>query len=90
LAVAHPERNFQSAVVLCVLFGADCILASQHLHKSMALVLVDDASLNSAITGENGLELWLGASVIWVSEFNGSTWTRIVTLTLHRPRTAFG
>lgn len=58
----YSKGIFKTSGILHAFLCADSILARQHLHKCMALVLVDNASLDSAVAGENATQFGLGTS----------------------------
>jgi hypothetical protein len=58
----YSKGIFKTSSILHTVLCADSILARQHLHKSMSLVLVDNASLDSAVAAENAAQFGFGTS----------------------------
>lgn len=60
-APACPEVVVRASILHHAVFGSFRILARQHLHEAVALVPVDNASLNFAKVAEDATELAFGA-----------------------------
>lgn len=67
--MTYSEGKLAGAGIFHVFFGIDGILAGEHLDECMALVLVDDASLNGAEASKYSSELRFGASTCIVLEY---------------------
>lgn len=63
----YSKGIFKASGILHAFLCADSILARQHLDKCMALVFVDDASLDSAVAAENATQFGFGTSDTGVS-----------------------
>lgn len=61
--VTYSQSDFQVPVILGAFFSSQGVLPGEHLDECVALVLVDDAGLDSAEAAENATQLLLRASV---------------------------
>lgn len=81
LCLTYSQWKFAGAVFFHVFFGGERVFARQHLDKGVALVLVDDACLNCAITVEYSSKLSLRTSTCKFTIRNG-----LGTLAINRGR----
>lgn len=96
--ITYPELEVLAAHVLHSGLRSLSVLAEKHLHKRMALILVDDASLDLAETGEDFAKLGFGATrgctlsvaylhhPLLLSSYWGSRWKTHVTPPTKRVR----
>ena len=85
----YSERHLEVSAVFRALLGSHRILASKHLDKGMAFVLVHDTSLHGAVATEDGAQFSFRATAYLLAQHSRGP-GGLCQLTLLLPRRGFG